>query len=356
MRSGFIKGIFIVTVCLLNVSIVNADSGTDTVSSGGGIRPVSSFILPPSELMSKESKANLGKDDIFPCPFNWRRVDVKLAEVKAWRQCLNKLPLFDYYAEKYDVEIHPQTMAGVYTDIVLPANGISKINQNRVLISLHGGAFLVGARTNAEARPIAEKGKIKVVSVDYRMAPEHHFPAATEDVAAVYKELLKKYLPENIGIYGCSAGGILVAQSLAWFQAEGLPTPGAAGMFCAGAHELTGDLNHFVSAYVGWDSPLTLDELAYYQGASLEDPLVVPGKSPVVLKKFPPSLLISSTRDYFLSSVVFTHSELTRLGVDADLHIWEGLEHGFLLNNPEFPESQQAYDVIVKFFDRHLDK
>lgn len=59
------------------------------------------------------------------------------------------------------------------------------------------------------------------------MAPEWYFPAASEDVAKVYRELLKSYRPENIGIYGCSAGAGLTSQAVAWFQTHGLPHPPA---------------------------------------------------------------------------------------------------------------------------------
>ena len=85
--------------------------------------------------------------------------------------------------------------------------------------------------------PIAALGRIKVVSLDYRQGPEHRHPAASEDVAAAYRELLKTYRPENIGIYGCSAGGMLAGMSVAWFQRHGLPRPGAVGILCAGRRE-----------------------------------------------------------------------------------------------------------------------
>ena len=78
--------------------------------------------------------------------------------------------------------------------------------------------------------PVASLGKIRVVAVDYRQGPEHVFPAASEDVTAVYRELLKHYPAENIGIYGNSAGAVLTAMVIAWFQKEGLPRPGAIGL------------------------------------------------------------------------------------------------------------------------------
>jgi acetyl esterase/lipase len=78
-----------------------------------------------------------------------------------------------------------------------------------------------------ESIPIASVGAIRVITVDYREGPEYSFPAASEDLAAVYAALLKTYKPRNIGIYGCSAGGILTAQSVAWIGSHGMPSPGA---------------------------------------------------------------------------------------------------------------------------------
>ena len=63
---------------------------------------------------------------------------------------------------------------------------------------------------------------MRVISIDYRLAPQAKFPEATEDVAAVYREVLKSTPARYIGIFGCSAGGLLTAQSLAWFQRQHL--------------------------------------------------------------------------------------------------------------------------------------
>ena len=77
--------------------------------------------------------------------------------------------------------------------------------------------------------------KDRVVSLDYRQGPKYRFPAASEDVAAVYAHLLKDHAPRDVGIYGCSAGGMLAAMSVAWFEKHNLPRPGAVGILCAGA-------------------------------------------------------------------------------------------------------------------------
>jgi len=185
----------------------------------------------------------------------------------------------------YPVEIVAQKFGGVAADVVTPKGGVDKRNAQRVLINLHGGAFLWGAGSGGlvEAIPVASVGKIKVVTIDYRQGPEHVFPAASEDVEKVYRELLKTYAPQNIGIYGCSAGGILTAEAVAWLQTRNLPAPGAIGIFCAGVIDLQGD-----SAYAGHllmgeavpEHTRPLTALPYFKGADPADPLVLPGVSP----------------------------------------------------------------------------
>lgn len=93
--------------------------------------------------------------------------------------------------------------------------------------------------------------------------------------------------------------------------------------------------------------------MAYLAGTDPHDPLVAPINSPETLKKFPPTLIITATRGFEMSGAVYTHNQLVKQGVDAELHIWDGLFHGFFYN-PDVPESRDAYDVMVKFFERHL--
>jgi acetyl esterase/lipase len=92
---------------------------------------------------------------------------------------------------------------------------------------------------------------------------------------------------------------------------------------------------------------------------SLKDPLVSPAYHPSVLAAFPPSLLITGTRDANLSGVVYTHAQLIKAGVESDLHIWEGAHHcsyAGAMMYADVPETREALNVIVKFFDKHLGK
>jgi monoterpene epsilon-lactone hydrolase len=85
------------------------------------------------------------------------------------------------------------------------------------------------------------------------------------------------------------------------------------------------------------------------------DPLVYPINSPKLLAKFPPSLLITGSRDFAMSSLFQTQRELVKQGVEVELHVWDGVPHSFF-TNPDLPESKEVYDVIVRFFDRHLGR
>ncbi|MEJ0040285.1 MAG: alpha/beta hydrolase [Gammaproteobacteria bacterium] len=269
----------------------------------------------------------------------------------------------DHARKVFAVDVGEDTLGGVRVDVITPKAGVAAGNRSRVLINLHGGGFRNGSRTAsvAESIPVAAVARIKVVSVDYRMAPAYRLPAASEDVAAVYKALLREYKPRNIGIYGCSAGGMLTSQTVAWLQKERLPRPGAIGIFCAGAgasESARGDSRRFegmldASWQIGALMYFTPAVSDYFPTEAVNDPLVSPVESPATLAKFPPTLLISGTRDMALSNVVHTHAQLVKAGVEADLHIWDGMGHNFLLEM-DLPESKEAYDVIAAFFRKHL--
>jgi acetyl esterase/lipase len=336
------------------------------VDAAGTVR-VPAFDVPYSSLASEGAKRNF-IDVTTPGVRN--PVPRGVTDIDGVRKALDDLrmrPTVERLRAIFPVTITPLVIAGVQTDSVEPANGVSPRNKTRVLINLHGGGFSVGARYGGqqESIPIASMGAIKVITVDYRMGPEHRFPAASEDVAAVYKALLTQHRPEEIGIYGCSAGGILTAQAVAWLHKQGLPRPGAIGIFGAGALVGDGGDSSFVSAFLNARGPAVAGhaeikrQLAYFSDANLDDPLVSPAHALSILAAFPPTLVISGTRDDLLSPALYTHAQLVKAGVDADLHVWEAATHCSFaqpLGDPDFPETRDAWNVIVRFFDRHLGR
>jgi acetyl esterase/lipase len=320
---------------------------------------VSAFDLPLySDLLSKETrvgieaKAALRRKGLSVCDPNSKttRTEILACEAQYYP------PLIAEARKAYSVVMETKIIGGILTDVVTPAEGVPRKNADRVLINIHGGGFTHGHRFlgQLEAMPIAAIGKYKVIAVDYRLAPEHRFPAASIDVAAVYRELLQEYAPSNIGIYGCSAGGRITGQMIGWLEKQGLPRPGALAILCSPPSSFGGDSNVIVAAMQG-NAPRTRRfDVGYFKGVRPDDPMAFPGDFDQMLAKFPPSLLMTSTRDYSLGPMVTMHARLVRLGVPTELHVIEGLWHGDFIYVPNIAEARHAANAISLFFDRHL--
>jgi acetyl esterase/lipase len=322
-----------------------------------GTVTVPSYKLPPSVYLSAEARAILAKG---PDP---RMTGEKppMQAVPAIRSGMKQemAPFIEALRNQYKVQISETTVGGIHGYWVKPAQS-PKSRSRPILLNLPAGGFLIGQANPiglVEAIPVSGMTGFDILTIDYRQAPEAVFPAASEDVTKVYRELLKSHAPARIGIYGCSAGGLLTAQSLAWFQKEGLPMPGAAGILCASADgRWAGDSWFWQKPIQGLSGPPSLDEEDYYGKHDQADPLLSPIESDAVLKRFPPTLLITATRAGELSSTVNTHRLLVRNGVEADLHVWDGLGHAFYTMTPDMPESREALNVIANFFTTHLTK
>jgi acetyl esterase/lipase len=344
-----------------SIDAANADSTTMPASQVdmSGTVHLQPLDVPFSSFASTESRNAFVKRTAGP-----QQAPPAGADIKTLREFYDKynVALAARAKELYPVDIKPQVIGGVRTEVITPKGGVAKKNQNRVLINLHGGAFLwgEGAGGEEESVPIASIGQVTVITVAYRQGPEFKFPAASEDVAAVYQALLRTYDPANVGIYGCSAGGILTAESIAWLQKRKLPRPGAIGTFCGSASGFGGD-SVYLAFPLAAQTPLVgartgeLSFSPYFSEASIADPLVLPINSSDVLAKFPPTLLIAGSRDFAVSSLFHTQAALTNLGVETELHVWDGMWHAFFID-PDIPESKEVYRVIVNFFDRHLGR
>jgi epsilon-lactone hydrolase len=257
----------------------------------------------------------------------------------------------------YPVNIDASTIAGIPVRIVTPIDPIPANKANRVLINLHGGGFTTDSGSLTESIPIANLTRTKVVAVLYRLAPEHPFPAAVDDSVAVYKELLKTYKPQHIAIYGASAGGILTAEVAVKIKQLGLPLPGALGIFTGtGDFSRLGDTQaiYSVTGLAGHLSPPAegVQWLADYVGsADPKDPVLSPIYAD--LRGMPPALFLTSTRDMMLSGTAILHRAFLRAGDDAQLAVFEALNHGFWYE-ANLPESKEADEMIARFFDTHL--
>ncbi|WP_077148492.1 alpha/beta hydrolase [Sphingopyxis sp. KK2] len=263
--------------------------------------------------------------------------------------------LLDKALAAYDVDIAEREIAGVKVHEVTPAGGAPDAP---VLLCLHGGAFLWGEGPGAllEAVPVAAVAGMRVLAVDYRLAPEHVYPAAVDDVVAVYRAVTQDVDPAKVGIYGCSAGAVLTTQAVARLRHDGLPIPGAIGIFHGAPVPFAGDAalaQPLFDPRAGLGASPKIEELPYFSGADLADPLVLAADHPDVLAQFPPSLLVTATRDFAASAVSVMHRRLLAAGVDARFVLFDGLWHAHHMD-VGLPESVETYGLIADFFRRTL--
>lgn len=319
---------------------------------------VPAFTLPFSPFASAEAAATFAAQREAAAP-----PGSDIAALRAHYGAFNGRLLAGMLA-LFDVDIREDVIAGVPVHRVRRRDG--PVEEGRLVVNLHGGGFMWGSGSGAlvEAVPLAAAGGMEVVAVDYRLAPEHLFPAASEDLEAVYAELLKTHPASAIGFYGCSAGAALACQSIARLAVRGETGPGALALIGAAGLETPGD-SAWTAAAMGGEArgpdgvlppPIDLAQIPYLAAAAAGgDPTVLPGNAPELLKAFPPSLLITATRDFAASSMSVFHRRLAGQGVDARFFCFDGLWHTFHVFGA-LPESREVYGLLAAHFDRHLSR
>lgn len=216
-------------------------------------------------------------------------------------------------------------------------------------IDLHGGALVLGggAACRVGAQMQAGQHGVRCYGIDYRMPPEHPYPAGLDDCLAVYAHVLEHFAPGKIVVGGRSAGGNLAAAMLLRARDEGLPMP--AGLLLLSPQvdlTETGDsfaVNELVDVVL--PRSLMANHLLYAAGANLMQPYLSPLFGD--LTGFPPTFLQSGTRDLFLSNTVRMHRALRRAGAQAQLHVFEAMPHGGFMGNT--PEGEDLAEEIARF-------
>jgi monoterpene epsilon-lactone hydrolase len=210
-------------------------------------------------------------------------------------------------------------------------------------VDIHGGGFTSGGGEMCEllAKIRASDYGAEVYAVDYRLVPEHPFPAGLDDCVAAYEEILKHYAAGNLVLAGASAGGNLAAALALRVRDERLPLP-AAVLLQTPALDMTQSGDSYqtnrlldVNLYGGGSGVASL----YAAGTDAMHPYVSPLFGDFT-GGWPPTLLTTGTRDLLLSDTVRMHRALRRAGVRAELHVAEASPHGGFMgaNAPEDAE------------------
>jgi len=284
---------------------------------------------------------------------------------EAWKAQVNAVTVATLQAlpalrEALHVTVEPATIDGVKVYMVTPVS-IPPEHRDRLLVHVHGGCFVSfpGESGTVEAVYMAGFGRFKIISVDYRMPPDHPYPAALDDAMTVWRAAVKMANPKNLAIFGSSAGGALTLSMIHRAKRDNLPLPAAIAPGTP-MSDLTGSGDTFRTnamldnVLVAYGANCDQRAALYVSGHDMKDPMLSPLFGD--MHGFPPTILTSGTRDLLLSNTVRVHRKLRQAGVEAVLQVFEGQSHAQYYRDVNAPETKEAFEEIASFFDKHLGK
>lgn len=315
-----------------------------------GIEVPAHRVLPPSTV-SAAAQAFLSQKMAAP-------PEPDINDKEAWREHIAAgtrflAEMLAVAAQPFPAEIITHQVGKVAVYEIVP-DSLQPEFEHCAILYCHGGAYIHGAGLAGAymGQPLASYASMRMYSVDYRMPPDHPFPAGLNDTVEVYRWLLGRVEPEHVAVAGGSAGGGLAAAFVLKARDSGLPLPGAA-VLATPESDLTqaGDTfntNRYVDPVLvgSLDASIAL----YANGHDLRDPYLSPVFGDFT-KGYPPTLLNCGTRDVFLSNTVILHRALLKAGVAAELHVWEAMPHGGFFGAPE---DQEVFAQQADFLHRHL--
>ena len=258
------------------------------------------------------------------------------------------------------VMIEAQAPAGV-TCTPIEAGGVSAewsvadgAAEDKVILYLHGGGYVMGSAGSHRdvTGRLSKASGARVLSLNYRLAPEHPFPAPVDDATAAYRWLLSQGInPSNIAIAGDSAGGGLALATLLALRDAGDPLP-AAGVGISPWVDMEGTGESMttraaVDPVVQKEGLLEMAKL-YLGDADPKNPLAAPLHAN--LAGLPPLLIHVGDAETLLDDSIRITERARKAGVDVTLKIWDEMPHVWHLFAPILPEGQQAIEEIGAFF------
>jgi monoterpene epsilon-lactone hydrolase len=245
--------------------------------------------------------------------------------------------------------------AGLSAEWIRP----DQAEKDKVIFYIPGGGFVSGSCNDHRAMvaKLVKGSGVAALLFEYRLAPEHPFPAALEDTLATYRWLLAQEIaPEQVVIVGESAGGGLGLATLLALRDQGLPLPAAAvAMSPMTDLKLTGE-SHRTKANVCLSPPgMSVVCSKYYAGGN--DP-TLPWMSPLYgnLHGLPPLLIYVGEYETLLDDSTRFAAKALDAGVEVTLRVGEGMVHCYPLMAPLFPEATQALEEICAFIQTHAGK
>ncbi len=224
------------------------------------------------------------------------------------------------------IHILPLSLGGVPGEAASPDQP-----GDSAVLYLHGGAYCVGspATHRALTSHLARASGATVFAIDYRLAPEHPFPAASDDALAAYRWLLDNgYAPEQVFIAGDSAGGGLTLATALQIRDQGLPPPGGLILLSPWAdlsQSRRNDPQQPDEAMLSW--PTLEHAAALYAGEQRQHPLVSPLEAD--LDRLPPTLIIVGTDEILLGDSEALYKKMAAAGTPVRLSVYQNMWHVF---------------------------
>jgi len=266
-------------------------------------------------------------------------------------------PLNDAAVAMYQPTIVKGEMAGIPVLDIRPNNWQ---DNGKVLVYVHGGAYVAyhPESTLASSVPVADDTGMRVVAIDYTLAPFAQYQTITDQVIAVMQALVKQgYKMSDIAMYGDSAGGGLVAGSVLKMRDLNLELPAALVLWSPWADITeTGDSYHTLKdaePLYRYDLLLKPSADAYAPVAEQKHPYVSPVYGDYS-KPFPPVLIQGGTKELFLSGMVRLYQAIDTQGGQAKLDLYEGMWHVFQAYSFHIPEAVTARQKMSDFLEAHL--
>ena len=280
-----------------------------------------------------------------------------IEDVDAWRSTIAEhdaaiAAMLQVRTAGTDATTGERDVGGVRVYEIVP-HGV-EASDRRVYLDIHGGEFIFGAGECCRSMAIGTAARLgaRVWSVDYRMPPDHPFPAGLDDCVTVYAALVAERDPGEIIVGGASAGANLAAALILRARDEGLPLP-AAAVLQTPAVDLTSS-GDSLQTNRGLDPLITDGDSPgirmYAAGRELTEPHLSPLYGDLAAG-FPPTILTTGTRDMLLSDTVRMHRALRAAGVAAELHVTEAGGHGGFFGMA--PEDEAITVEVRRFLRTH---
>lgn len=231
-------------------------------------------------------------------------------------------------------------------------------DRRKVILYLHGGAYLAGSPGTHRhlAAALAGAAGARALVPDYRLAPEHPFPAAVDDAVHAYRHLLDAgYDPARIAVAGDSAGGGLAFALLQALPGAGLSPPVAVAAFSPWA-DMTGladSLHRNAARDVLLPARRVEEAIGYYMG---DGNRTDPRASPALARWSdpPPALIMASKSEILVDDARTLAEALRQGGGSVQLELWRHLPHAWPILAGRLPEADAAIARAGAFLDRHL--